>query len=359
MAPPLRRLRPYLALPALLASGLLALGACSPPEDPAPPLPPAVETAVVAPDGSGGGLTVSGALERQREMNLSFRVGGVMTALAVDAGDPVSAGQVLARIDPAAVNARVTQATADLERARRDLRRDEALFAQGYVSTQRLEDRRTAVTAAQAAYDAAAFDGRWSRLVAPASGVVLERLAQAGEVLQPGQPVLRVADLSSPLVLRVPVADRDIGRVSVGQEVKAMIDSLPGEALTGRVARVGQGADPRTGAVMVEIEVPSRPNLRSGLTAKAVFPAASGAQDVVRAPAEAVIEASGQKAYVFRLRGDRVTRTQVVFLGFDGDHARLRGLAAGDRVVTAGGGFLSDGERVRIADASALTGALK
>jgi RND family efflux transporter MFP subunit len=342
-----------------MASGLLALGACSPPGDPTPPQPPAVETAVVEPDGSGGGLTVSGALERQREMNLSFRVGGVMTSLAVDAGDPVSAGQVLARIDPAAVNARVTQAEADLERARRDLRRDEALFAQGYVSNQRLEDRRTAMTAAQAAYDAAAFDGRWSRLVAPASGVVLERLAQAGEVLQPGQTVLRVADLSSPLVLRVPVADRDITRVSIGQEVKAMIDSLPGEALAGRVARVGQGADPRTGAVTVEIEVPSRPDLRSGLTAKAVFPAAKGVLDVVRAPAEAVIEASGDKAYVFRLKGDRVTRTQVVFLGFDGDHARLRGLTAGDQVVTAGGGFLSDGERVRVADASALSGAVK
>ncbi|MCA3756336.1 MAG: efflux RND transporter periplasmic adaptor subunit [Phenylobacterium sp.] len=359
MAPPLRRLRSPTALSALLASGLLVLGACSPAGDPAPPPPPAVETALVEPDGSGGGLTVSGALERQREMNLSFRVGGVMTALTVDAGDPVSSGQVLARIDPAAVNARVTQASADLERARRDLRRDETLFNQGYISTQRLEDRRTAVTAAQAAYDAAAFDGRWSRLIAPASGVVLERLAQAGEVVQPGQTVLRIADLSSPLVLRVPVADRDISRVAIGQEVRAVIDSLPGEALAGRVVRVGQGADPRTGAVAVEIEVPGRPDLRSGLTAKAVFPASGGVQDVVRAPAEAVIEASGQSAYVFRLKGDRVTRTQVVFLGFDGDHARLRGLAPGDRVVTAGGGFLSDGERVRIADASALSGALK
>ena len=347
------------ARPAALGVALLLLAACSKGGDSAPPPPAAVEIALVEPDGAQGGLTVTGTLERQSEMNLAFRVGGVMTALAVDAGDPVSAGQVLARIDPSAVNARVTQSEADLERARRDLRRDEALFAQGYVSNQRLEDRKSALKAAQAAYDSAAFDGRWARLLAPAGGVVLERLAQAGEVVQPGQPVLRIADLSSPLVLRTPVADRDIGRIVPGQAVSAVVDSLPGAPLQGRVVRIGQGADPRTGAVTVEIELPGRPDLRSGLTAKAVFPSAASTSDAVRVPAEAVIEASGDRAFVFRLRGDRVTRTQVVFLGFEGDHARLRGLAPGERVVTAGGGFVSDGERVRVADARALTGAAR
>lgn len=348
------------ARPAALGLVLLTfLAGCGRGGEPAPAPPAAVEIALVEPDGAQGGLTVTGALERQKEMNLAFRVGGVMTALAVDAGDPVSAGQVLARIDPSAVNARVTQSEADLERARRDLRRDEALFAQGYVSNQRLEDRKSALKAAQAAYDSAAFDGRWARLLAPAGGVVLERLAQAGEVVQPGQPILRIADLSSPLVLRAPVADRDIARVSKGQAVSALVDSLPGPPLQGRVVRIGQGADPRTGAVTVEIELPGRPDLRSGLTAKAIFPPAGGASDGVKVPAEAVIEASGDRAFVFRLKGDRVVRTQVVFLGFDGDHARLRGLAPGERVVTAGGGFVSDGERVRVADARALTGAAR
>jgi RND family efflux transporter MFP subunit len=271
----------------------------------------------------------------------------------------VAAGQVLARIDPSAVNARVTQSESELERARRDLRRDEALFAQGYVSNQRVEDRRSALKAAQAAYDAAAFDGRWSRLVAPAGGVVLERAAQVGEVVQPGQTVVRVADLASPLVLRAGVADRDVSRIVPGQQVTATVDSLPGEVLSGRVVRVGQGADPRTGAVPVEVELPGRPELRSGLTAKVTFPSAATGDGSVRVPAEAILEANGDKAHVFRLKGDRAVRTPVVFLGFEGDQARLRGLAPGDRVITAGGGFISDGERVRVADPRALAGAVK
>ena len=155
------------ALRALAVLSLMVLAACGARDPVTAPLPPAVETAAATSDVGAGGLTVSGTLERQREMNLSFRVGGVMTALSVDVGDAVAAGQLLARIDPSAVNARVSQAESELERARRDLRRDEALFAQGYVSNQRLEDRRSALKAAQAGYDSAAFDGRWSRLVAP------------------------------------------------------------------------------------------------------------------------------------------------------------------------------------------------
>lgn len=354
MVPPKSLMKPGAALLAALA-----LSACGGNEKPAAPPPPAVETAAAEAGLAGGGLTLAGTLERQREMNLSFRVGGVMTALSVDAGDPVAAGQVLARIDPAAVNARVTQAEAEVERARRDLRRDEALFARGYVSEQRMEDRRSALKSAQASYDAAAFDGRWSRLVTPVGGVVLERAAQIGEVVQPGQTVLRVADLSSPLVLRVPVADRDLGRIASGQPVTATIDALPGQVLSGRVVRIGQGADPRTGAVLVEVELPSRPELRSGLTAKATFPMATTGDDSVRVPAEAILEAQGGRAHVYRLQGDRAVRTPVVFLGFEGDHARVRGLAPGEKVITAGGGFISDGERVRVADARALAGAVK
>jgi multidrug efflux pump subunit AcrA (membrane-fusion protein) len=245
------------------------LASCGPAK--APPMEPViavVETAVVAPAAEGG-LILSGNLARRREMTLSFRIAGVITDLAVDAGDTVAAGQSLARIDPTGVEARRTQVEADLERVRRDLRRDETLFSQGYVSQQRIDDRRSALKSAQAAYDSAVFDRRWASLSAPAGGVVLERMAQTG------------------------------------------------------------------GAARVE-------------------PAA-----VLSVPAEAILEAQGDQAFVFRLQGDRVRRVAVRFHGFDGDFARVSGLAPTDRVVTAGAGFVSDGERVRTADTAAMAGAVR
>ncbi len=346
--------------PLLIVVSSLALTACGGVMDkPAPPPPPAVETATVDGEGAAAGLSATGTLERRREMTLSFRAAGVITDMGVDAGDSVSAGQVLATIDPAAVNARSTQTEADLERARRDLARDQSLFDKGYVSRQRIDDRRSALKSAQAAYDGASFDRRWARLSSPASGVVLARLAQSGEVVQPGQAVLKIADLNSPLVLRVPVADREVARVRVGQASTVTFDALPGQEIVGRVVKLGQAADVRTGAVMVEVELPAMAGLRSGLVARASFAGTGLSTGLSRVPAEAILEAQGQKAFVLRLDGTKARRTAVRFAGFDGDFALIDGLAPGARVITAGAGFIADGETVRVADAAALASAVR
>jgi RND family efflux transporter MFP subunit len=320
------------------------LSACNAKTEPAgpPPATPVEAVRVAAPNASAS-VSGTGTLERRREMALSFRIAGVLTALRVEAGDGVKAGQVIAAIDPAGVDARQQQTAADLERARRDVERDKALFDKGYVSRQRIDDRTSALKAAQAAYDAARFDRRWASLVSPVSGVVLERRAQAGEVVQPGQVVARVADLSSPLVLRLPLAARDAAKVRVGDTAQVGVTDLGGQLLTGRVTRVGEAADTRTGAIAVEIELSAPPPaLRSGQIARAelsVRAAPEAGARYARVPAEAVLEASGQRAFVLR---------------FDGDDALVGGLADGTQVITAGAGFVSDGEAVRVVDPTRL-----
>jgi RND family efflux transporter MFP subunit len=226
------------------------------------------------------------------------------------------------------------------------------------VSRQRLDDRRSALKAAQAGAGAAAFDRRWAALVSPAGGVVLQRVAQAGEVVQPGQAVLRIADEASPLTLRAPLPDREAPRVRVGQAASVRVDGLAAP-IPGRVARVGQRAGAQTGAVDVEIELSSDAGLRSGqvATAEIAVPGASGAA-LARAPAEAILEAEGRRAFVLVLDGDVARRRAVVFGGFDGDDALVGGLPPQARVITAGAGFVSDGEKVKVVDPARLTAAL-
>jgi len=337
---------------------LLSLAACGPAKTPAAPPPPqAVEAVAVSAPRASGGVTATGTLERRREMALSFRIAGVLTRVAVEAGDSVRAGQVLASIDPAAVDARQQASSSDLDKARRDLERAKTLYAKGYVAKVRVDDAESAVRSAAAAFNSAAFDRRWAQLVSPASGVVLERKAQAGEVVQPGQAVVTVADLGSPLVLRVPLPDREVVGVAVGQPVEVTVDALPSQVLAGNVTRVGQSADARTGAVTVEIEVAARPDLRSGQIATARLasraPVSTGPA-FARIPAEAVLEATGGKAAVLRLENGRARRTPVQFGGFDGDDALVAGLPDGARVITAGAGFVSDGDRVTVTDPKAL-----
>ncbi len=357
--PPSRGKAAFLAL-----LSALALTACGPQKTPAAPPPPqAVEAVAVAAPHANSGVTATGTLERRRQMALSFRIAGVLTRVGVEAGDPVRAGQVLAAIDPAAVDARQQASSAELDKARRDLDRAKILFAKGYVTKVRVDDAESAVRSASAAYSGAAFDRRWAQLVSPASGVVLERKAQAGEVVQAGQAVVTVADLTSPLVLRVPLAARDVAGISVGSPVEITVDALPGQMLTGHVTRVGQATDVRTGAVTVEIEVAAssnqeRPDLRSGQIANARLASRAPTANAgfARIPAEAVLEASGGRAAVLRLEGGKARRTPVRFGGFDGDDALVAGLPDGARVITAGAGFVSDGDRVTVTDAKALGG---
>jgi len=347
----------FLASTTLLAAVVLA-GCGGKPKTDEPVAPTPVEAARVAAPGAAGSVTGAGTLERRREMALSFRIPGVLTALRVEAGDSVRAGQVLAAIDPAGVDARQQQTAADLERAKRDVERDKTLFEKGYVSRQRIDDRTSVLKAAQAAYDAARFDRRWATLASPVSGVVLERRAQAGEVVAAGQVVARVADLTSPLVLRLPLAARDAARVRVGDTAQVTVEDLGGQALSGRVTRVGEAADTRTGAISVEIELSAPPaNLRSGQVAHAslsVRTAPSQGAAYARIPAEAVLEATGQRAFVYRFDGGKARRTAVGFGGFDGDDALVSGLPDGAQVITAGAGFVADGEAVQVVDPTHL-----
>jgi RND family efflux transporter MFP subunit len=340
----------------LLATALSACG--GKPKADAPTAPTPVEAVRVAAPDAVGSVGGAGTLERRREMALSFRIPGVLTSMRVEAGDTIRAGQAIASIDPAGVDARQQQMSADLERARRDVERDKTLFDKGYVAKQRIDDRQSALKAAQAAYDAARFDRRWASLASPVSGVVLERRAQAGEVVAAGQVVARVADLSSPLVLRLPLSAREAARVRVGDIAQIKVEDLGEQTLTGRVTRVGEAADTRTGAIAVEIELANPPPaLRSGQVAHASLSvrAAPGATtSYARIPAEAVLEVDGQRGFVFRFDAGKARRTAVTFGGFDGDDALVAGLASGTQVITAGAGFVADGEAVRVVDPTRL-----
>ena len=352
---PFRRLGPLLGL---LILGLSACGKAALP--PATEIAAAVE-AVAVRDGAGGqSVTATGALRREREMTLSFRIPGVITALKVDDGDAVKAGQVIATLDPVAINARFAQAAAELERAQKDEKRLAALVDSGAVSRSQYDAQVAAVAGARAAYDAAAFDRRWTRLVAPASGVVLARVAQSGEVVAPGQPVVSVADAGSALVLRAPVSDRDALRLRLGQAATVTLDALPGVALSGRVSRIGEQASAQAGVVAFEVTLPPTAGLRSGMIARAEVqaPPVAGVRGA-RVPAEALLEVNGARGtvFVYDPATSRVRRTPVAFVGFDGDDALVTGLSGSQKVVTTGAGYVSDGQKVMLVDPGKLAAA--
>ncbi len=338
----------------LVGTGLaLGVTGCSKRTAPAPPPGTAVDVVAVAAPSGESTIRATGTVSRTREAVLSFRIPGIMSNLAVDVGDQVRAGQQIATIDAQDTAARLTQTRAEFTQATADLARLEGLVEAGAVSRQQYDAARTRVATARAANQSAVFDSRSARLISPVSGVVLARAAQRGEVVQPGQAIITLADTASALVLRVPVADRDVGRIRIGSIATMEADALGARQISGRVSRIGAQSGSQSGAIDVEITLPAGSGLRSGTVASAriaVSPATGVGSAYARVPAEAILEANGTRAFVMRYdtRAQVARRTAVTFGGFDGDDALISGLTAGARVIAGGAGYVADGDRVTI-----------
>jgi RND family efflux transporter MFP subunit len=344
-----------LPLAATFVAALSLLAACgdesSPPATPAESAAP-VRTAPAETAAVGAGVRAVGILGPRDELRLSFKVGGVVERVSVDVGDRVRGGQVLAVLKRAEVDAAVAQASEAVEKSRRDLERARQLRADEVATQEQVEDLTTAYNVARSNLQAAEFNARFASIVAPADGVVLQRLAKASELVQGGQPVLVIGATGEGWVVRTALADRDAVRVNLGDEAKVSFDAFPGRRFAGRVTRIGSSADPYTGTFEVEIEVvPDGARFARGLVAKVELALGEddGSQTVV--PVTALVEANGPAAIVYVLdAGAGVARRRSVTVGpITGEQVVVvAGLDPGEQVVTDGAAWLTDGRPVRV-----------
>jgi membrane fusion protein, multidrug efflux system len=301
-----------------------------------------------------GAVRSVGVLEPRDEMRLSFKVGGVLDTVAVDVGDRVRRGQLLATIKRAEVDAAVSQAGEAAEKARRDLERGQRLKADEVATEEQVQDLATAYSVARSNLDTARFNARYARIEAPDDGVVLQRLAEASELVQPGQPVLVLGGSSGGWIVRTALADRDAVRVDAGDAAAISFDAFPGREFAGRVTRVGSSADPSTGTFDVEIQVTADgARFARGLVAKVSLIVRDSDQAAPRTlvPVTAIVEANGAEASVYVLDpGANVARRKRITVGsIVGDRVVVSaGLEAGELVITDGAAWLADGSPVRV-----------
>lgn len=296
-------------------------------------------------------ITLTGTLGAKEEVPLAFKIGGVVTRVAVEAGQAVRAGDLLAELSLAEIDGQVLAAREGLAKARRDFARAERLHADSVVTLAQLQDARTGLEVAEAQAKAAEFNRQYAVIRAPANGVVLMRQLEAGQVVGPGIPVLVLRTERKGFVLRAAAADRDAVRIAVGERATLTFDAFPGDEFGGTVERVAVAASPVTGTYEVELSLASRDRrFVSGLIGAARLQP-RGATALPFIPAEALLEVDGASASIFVLSEDGRTvqrrRVQVAFL--DRGFAALGGaMDSTVQVVTAGATRLSEGSPVTV-----------
>lgn len=301
-----------------------------------------------------GSVRSVGVLEPRDEMRLSFKVGGVVDTVSVDVGDRVRRGQLLATIKRAEVDAAMNQASEAAQKARRDLERGRRLKADEVATEEQVQDLATAYSVALSNLDAARFNARYASIEAPQDAVVMRRLADPSELVQPGQTVLLLGGTSGGWLVRTALADRDAVRVNAGDAATISFDAFPGREFKGRVTRIGSSADPQTGTFDVEIEVdPNGARFARGLIGRvslAVSDAAQSKPQIV-VPLTAIVEANGSEAIVYVLDPQQgvAHRREVTVGSITGDRVVVAaGLQDGELVISDGAAWLTDGEPVHV-----------
>jgi RND family efflux transporter MFP subunit len=313
------------------------------------------------------GPAISGTLAAERSATMRAEVGGAIVALNVDAGQSVARGAVLARIDDAGLRdayesakAAVTTSEMNAQLARKNADRAQALTAAGATAERDLEVAQWTATSAESQLaDAKArlssAEKQLDKTVvrAPFNGVVSERPANLGDVLQSGNPILTVID---PTTLKfdgaIPAEDRE--GVKVGTPVSFTVSgtSVP---ITGHVSRMNPALDPATRQVRVTVAVPNQGGrLLAGLFAEGRV--ATSTRSSVVVPSDAV-DRKGLRPYVVRIKDGRVERVEVELGVIDEAQEQtevLQGLAAGDTLLLGGARGLPAGTLVRVGSPAEL-----
>ena len=345
-------------------------------------------------------VVATGRVAAVSRVQVGAEIAGLVLARHVMEGDRVAPGDLLvelrahdleARRDEARAalvalreadrpdaGARLRQAQAELAQARRELERRRELGERQLVSRESVEQAVQAVEVARAAEDqarvalralagggareaqamdrlaAAEADLARATIRATVAGTVIIRDVEPGDTVGPGDVLLEIAR-DAPGEILLPLDEKNLSRVAVGQPATCIADAFPDRPFAATVHHIAPGIDPARGTVDVRLRIgPGVDFVREDMTVTATI--LTGRRDrAIVVPNDALLDAGdgSGRATVLRVRGGRVERTPVR-LGLRGLAMSevLEGVAAGDHVVAAGAldpaSLPEDGARVRI-----------
>jgi RND family efflux transporter MFP subunit len=342
---------------------LTLLAACNDAaEAPQPPEIRPVRVVSVEKQTAGETVSLTGTVQAQTEVNLAFRIDGRMIERAVNVGDHVTAGQVVARLDPQneenalrSARAEVSGAEGKLVESRNNYERQRELLARGFTTRVRYDEVTRIHRSAQSQLDSArarlnVAEDRlsYTGLVADAAGTVTARGAEPGEVVQAGRMIVQIARQDGrDAVFDVPPQIKDMAPPDPRIEVFLTMDSAV--KTVGRIREIAPRADPVTGTFQVRVglsDPPGAMRLGSTVTGRMLVDAtpsyelpASALTRVDRQPAVWIVDPASKTVSLRNIEVLRFDPTRVVVAA---------GIDSGDIVVTAGVQALRPGQKVRL-----------
>jgi RND family efflux transporter MFP subunit len=214
---------------------------------------------------------LSSVLYSEHDAEITTRGSGVVASIAVELGDPVRAGQLLAVLRDEAEQAAVEAAQAALDLALLEHERSSRLLEQSLITRAEVDQTAFRLRSAEASVREARVRLEYTRVRAPFDGAVTRRFVRVGQSVEEGDPLVRVTALQ-PLRVLVRVPELASLNLAPGQAVS--LRSLSNSSIQGRIARVAPAVDPVSGTVEVLISIANPGGLRPGSTVAVELPSA-------------------------------------------------------------------------------------
>ena len=288
---------------------------------------------------------VTGTVRPIQRATLAAKVMGAIDELPVTLGQPVHAGDIVARISAAEISARVLQSQSQLNLARRDLDRERDLLAKGASTADMVKGLEDRFAMTQAMVREAEAMLAYTTLRAPFDGVVARKYVNAGDLAAPGQPLLDLEGTGG-FEIEVALPDSLATSLSAGAALAVSVP-VANLSFTGTLTELSSAADASAHTVAAKISVPSGTVVRSGQFARVKVPGAPASALLV--PASAVTN-YGQLERIFVAGGDRRAVLRLVKTGATrGDSVEiLSGVDDGEQIVTPVPADLREGQPLEV-----------
>jgi RND family efflux transporter MFP subunit len=335
--------------PAILLLTLALIAGCSPHEETAANaasnLPPARVRLVDVHVENVPTLTeVTGTVRPVQRAMIAAKVMGAIEELPVTLGQRVKAGDLLVKISAAEISAKVLQAQSQLNMARRDLERERDLLAKNASTTEMVKGLEDRFVMTQAMVSEAETMLSYATVRAPFDGVVARKLANAGDLSAPGQPLLEIEGTAA-FQIEAGVPDSLAARLAVGTPLVVEVPAA-GVTFTGALVELSSASDAFARNVPAKISVPAGTAVRSGQFARVQVPGAPAR--IMLAPAAAV-STLGQMERVFVAVDNRAVLRLVKTGATRGERVEiLSGVAEGDRLVLNPPAGLREGQGLEV-----------
>jgi len=289
-------------------------------------------------------ISVSGNIEGNKTVKLGFLVAGKLNFIAIEEGETIKSGQLLASLDPENYSIAKDIADANLNQTQDENNRLTQMHDRKSISESDFSKTTNALKVAKAQQRLQAKNLSDTKLYSPINGVLLKKGAEVGEIIGVGIPLFVVSDIHT-IKVNASVPESDLHQVQIGSMASVYVSSID-STFRGKVTEIGSVADAATRSFNIKIEL-KNPNLliRPGMTAEIKLSSAKQTE-IITVPANVVLHDLDQSAYVFVVDTQRKQAfKRQISLGqiIGNDIEILSGLSPDEIVVIGGQNKLNNG----------------